>query len=180
VACGIFAAHGRDALDAFGGMWGSTRDSYGRQMKNYCVHKILTGAAPAKVDAIMKAQGELFDALLEVARMPDGTMFHAMYVGATNVVRDALLAPEVPLEPMNRSLDEEVKSASKTDPAIRGRLGAYRAVEARSVPVIAEGLCAVLAARGRAADPAACKALAKDASTRALAQWIGSAHIHDD
>lgn len=176
IACSVFAAHGRDALDAFGGMWGSTRDQHGGDMKQVCVRRFLVAAAPTKADRVMGALDDLSKAIGTVAPMPQGTMYLGMFVGAVDILRDAILAPELPPSALPRSLDAEVTRASKTDPAIRGRLGAYRAVEARATPILAEGICAVLASRGRAADPAACEAHAKEAATHALASWIGGVH----
>jgi hypothetical protein len=79
-----------------------------------------------------------------------------------------------------RSLDEAVAKARKHDPKIPGRMPGFKATAARSVPVIADGVCTILAARGRAADPAACKALAEAASTQAIAHWLGSVSIFDE
>lgn len=180
IACGLFAKHGKEAVQAFGAMWGSTRDSYGRTMKNHCIGELLRRAAPEKAEPVLKAQGALFDAMHHVAEEPDGTMFYAMFCSDSDILRNVILAPELGVPAPERPLAEAVAKGARHDPRIPGRMAAYKATAARSDPVIADGICAILAARGRAADAAACKALAEAASTEAIAQWLMSVSVLDE
>jgi len=92
----------------------------------------------------------------------------------SSVVRDVLVSPETPLAPATTTLDEQVKLAAKSDPHIRQRMKEFRRLQVGRIPVVAEGVCAIRTSYGKPSSQEQCRALVREATNRALAQWIGS------
>jgi hypothetical protein len=172
LACSVFVTHAKEALSAFGAVWGSTRDIHGRDLKALCVDRFLQAMPKEDAARVQQALRALGDAMITIAPRPDGTMYFAIFILATDGMLDSLLAPEVPSSTPKLRLDDEVARAAKLEPALAVRARAFEAVLRREAPELAKGICAVLAARGRPADPVACAARASTAAKQALAHWL--------
>ncbi len=174
LACSIFQSHPKEAVWAFGGMWGSEADSAGRVMKLYCIEQLVRRAAPGTEQRVILAQRKLNDSLLHTRAMPEGTMHAAIYLGVCNLMRDAVLAPELVTLSDERVSRDGLNQMATAEPALGKRITAYRAVVDTQAPIIGQGMCAILSARDKTTDAANCEHLARKTALEALNFWLSA------
>jgi len=172
LSCSVFVRHGPEATPAFGALWGSTRDMHGRDLKELCLAQFLQAMPGDDAARVHQALQDTFAAIRTVAPQPEGTMYDGVFIGDTDVLLDVLLAPESPMPTVRVPLDRAIALAAKREPALAVRARAFGPVRKRVVPELAAGICAILTARQRAADPAACTQRAEAAVTQALSEWL--------
>ena len=155
-------------------MWGNSADSAGREMKLYCIEQLVRRAAPGTEQRLLQAQSKLNDSLLHARAMPEGTMHSAIYLGVCNLMRDAVLAPELVTLSDERVSRDGLSQMAASDPTLGKRIAAYRGVVDAQAPIIGKGMCVILSARNKTTDAADCEHLARKTALEALNFWLSA------
>jgi len=108
----------------------------------------------------LDAMGDIFAAMEKEAPIAAGVDFVFLFIGDTNIVRDAILAPELP------------PPWDTVAAPLRQRTRAFEVAHAREISEIGVAICSVLAARHEAATPATCRKTAVTAVSSAFASWV--------
>jgi hypothetical protein len=174
LACTVFQTNPNEAVWAFGGLWGTRRDGLGSSMKRYCTKELVRRVVPGKELRVVNAESKICDALLGTRDRSESSTDHAIHVAACNIVRDVVLAPELANLFDADEAEKGLGEMSKDDPPLGRKIASYRGVVAAQAPVVAEGMCAILGARGKTADIRVCERLVHKASLVALYSWFSA------
>jgi hypothetical protein len=174
LACSVFVTHPKEAVWAFGGVWGSSADKAAGAMKAHCVKMLVRRAAPGVERSVLQAHDKLYDALLRTRAMPEGAMYDSVYVVVGNIIRDAILAPELVTFADERVAESELDQMATDDLALAVRIAAYQKDAAAQAAPIGKGICAVLSVRDKAADARTCEHIAQKTALEALHYWLSA------
>lgn len=174
--CAVFDGDGADAARAFGPAYGSTRDALVAPFKRRCVE----AALERHLGAAGRARALAVDAALSRAlfrawpQPDDGTMWVGVSIAAREVLRDSLLG----VSPDDRATDvamrEVVGRLAADDPRSLARVGSYRRTAQSHVGALAQTLCALASARGRALTPGQCTRRAYTVTLATFTTWVGA------
>jgi hypothetical protein len=143
-------------------------------MKRYCVVQLLRRASPQLVREVTQAQETLGEALLLAHALPESQAYESIYVIVNNIIRDAVLAPELVTLVDEAAATRELNQMATDDLALGERIATYRKVAGIQATPIGKGLCAVLAVRDKPTDANACEHLARKSAHEALHFWLSA------
>jgi hypothetical protein len=174
--CAVFAWDGADAARAFGPAHGSTRDALVAPFKQRCVE----AALERHLGAAGRARALAVDAALTRAlfrawpQPPEGTIWVGASLATRDVMRDSLLG----VSPDDRATDVAMRAVvgrlAAADPRSLARVGSYRRTAESHVGALAQTLCALASARGRALTSGQCTRRAYTVTLATFTTWVGA------
>jgi uncharacterized protein (UPF0147 family) len=143
-------------------------------MKQYCVKQILLQVSRQNIERILEAERVLCAALERVEPIPNEPMYESIHIAACDLLRDAILAPELTLLEKELAATTTLAELTKNTPRLRRRVAAYDSTLNQQANELGKGICAVLSSRNQEDSLAHCVRRAKQAAHEALASWVSS------
>jgi hypothetical protein len=177
VPCALFLQHPREAVEAFGPVWGSGRDSEGAAILEGCQRDLLRRVTGSNVSAMVAAELQMGMLIYDVIELPaSGTMWRTIAAGCIDEIRNApyLTPSREHVAAAGERLRSAVAAIQKHKPHVPKRLPSFTQKSARFVAPVAEAICGMKKLRGEPVDAAACREAAEAVAKGALACWLSA------